>query len=106
MKANIDMEAKIKTDKWTGYKPLKKDFINLNQVLSGKKGGNFPDLHRVIMGFKGWLRGMHHHANHLQAYIDEYTYRFNRNNMKAGVFDNLMERMIASPPAPYKLIIC
>lgn len=30
-------------------------------------------------GFKGWLRGMHHHANHLQAYINEYTYRFNRN---------------------------
>lgn len=105
MKANIDLSAMVKTDKWTGYKPLKKEFVNLNQVLSGKKGGNFPDLHRVIMGFKGWLRGIHHHANYLQAYIDEYTYRFNRNNMKEGIFDNLMERMIASPPAPYKLII-
>jgi predicted RNA-binding Zn-ribbon protein involved in translation (DUF1610 family) len=105
MKANIDLSATVKTDKWTGYKPLKKEFVNLNQVLSGKKGGNFPDLHRVIMGFKGWLRGMHHHANHLQAYIDEYTYRFNRSNMKEGIFDNLMARMIASPPAPYKIVI-
>lgn len=59
----------VKTDKWTGYAPLKKEFVNLEQMSSGKKGENFPDLHRAIMGFKGWLRGIHHHADYLQAYI-------------------------------------
>jgi len=71
----------------------------------GKKGKNFPELHRIIMGFKGWLRGMHHHASHLQAYIDEYTYRFNRSFMKENIFDNLLKRMIKSEPYTYKMII-
>jgi len=105
MKGVICTDAEIKTDKWTGYSVLKKDFKNLTQVPSGKKGQNFPDLHRTIMGFKGWLRGIHHHAEHLQAYIDEYTYRFNRNFMTKGLFDNLLNRMIASEPCSYKLII-
>jgi hypothetical protein len=106
MKANIEPDAMVKTDKWTGYTPLKKDFINLIQIPSGKKGENFPELHRVIMGFKGWLRGMHHHADHLQAYINEYSYRFNRNYMKVNIFDNLLNRMMIAKPCPYKMIIC
>lgn len=73
MKTTIGTNAQIKTDKWRGYSPLAKDFKNLVQVDSGKKGGNFPDLHRCIMGFKGWLRGMHHQVENLQAYIDEYV---------------------------------
>ena len=37
MKHTIDLETKIKTDKWNRYKPLKKEFKNLIQVPSGKK---------------------------------------------------------------------
>ncbi|HXH99288.1 MAG TPA: IS1595 family transposase, partial [Sphingobacteriaceae bacterium] len=40
-----------------------------------------------------------------QAYIDEYTYRFNRHKMKEGIFENLMGRMITKPPFTYKMII-
>jgi len=105
MKTCITPEASVKTDEWTGYRPLKKEFVNLEQVPSGKKGENFPDLHRVIMGFKGWLRGIHHHTEYLQAYVDEYTYRFNRNFMKEKIFDNLMRRMVNGPPCTYKNII-
>ena len=102
MKMTIGTSAHIKTDKWRGYSPLVKDFENLIQVDSGKKGGNFPDLHRCIMGFKGWLRGMHHQVENLQAYIDEYCYRFNRSNMKEGIFDNLLNRMVNATPFPYQ----
>jgi len=105
MKTYISLEASIKTDEWTGYVPLKKEFVNLEQVPSGKKGENFPDLHRAIMGFKGWLRGIHHHADYLQEYIDEYTYRFNRNFMKEKIFENLMKRMISYSPHTYKNLI-
>ena len=105
MRDTINLSANIKTDEWAGYKPLSKDFINLVQVPSGKKVGNFPDLHRTIMGFKGWLRGIHHRVEHLQSYIDEYCYRFNRSNMQEGIFDNLLRRMIFAQPLPYKLII-
>lgn len=104
MKSKINSNAVIKTDEWTGYKPLIKDFPNLKQSPSGKKGEGFPDLHRAIMGFKGWLRGMHHHAEHLQAYIDEYTYRFNRKFMTTGIFENLIQRMISGKPVTYNMI--
>jgi len=29
------------------------------------------------MNFKGWIIGLHHHTEHLQAYINKHTYRFN-----------------------------
>lgn len=101
----LEKDASIKTDKWRGYQPLGKEFCNLLQVKSGKKGNNFPDLHRAIMGFKGWLRGMHHQVEHLQAYIDEYCYRFNRSFMKEEIFENLLIRMVNAPPVTYKQII-
>ena len=105
MRANIELSANVKTDKWSGYKPLAKDFENLIQVESGNKGKNFPDLHRAIMGFKGWLRGIHHKVEYLQSYIDEYCYRLNRSNMQEGIFENLMRRMVVADPFPYKQII-
>ena len=75
-------------------------------VVGGAEAGvNSPDLHRVIMGFKGWLRGIHHHAEHLQAYVDEYAYRFNRSFMKGNIFDNLILRMVKAKPYTYKMII-
>lgn len=105
MRSTIETTADIKTDKWRGYQPLKKEFVNLRQVESGKKGRNFPDLHRTIMSFKGWLRGMHHQVEHLQAYIDEYCYRFNRSVMTDGIFDNLLKRMVVAPPITYKQLM-
>lgn len=105
LKSVLEKDASIKTDKWRGYQPLGKEFSNLQQIESGNKGNNFPDLHRAIMGFKGWLRGMHHRVEHLQAYIDEYCYRFNRSFMKEGIFDNLLVRMVKAPPVTYKQII-
>ena len=104
MKRTISREAQIKTDGWTGYKPLNKDFPHLIQEKSQKKGKNFKLMHRVIMGFKSWLRGIYHHVEHLQAYINEYTYRFNRSFMKEGLFENLIKRMISSKPITYKKI--
>jgi transposase-like protein len=99
----VDEKAIIKTDKWRGYNPLKKQYPRLAQK-SSKGGKNFPELHRTIMNFKGWLRGMHHQVKHLQAYLNEYAYRFNRQLMKENIFDNLMERMVYNPPAPYSIL--
>lgn len=105
MRKNIKKEAKITTDEWTGYKPLDKEFENMSHIKSGKKGENFPELHRVIMNFKAWLKGLHHHVEDLQDYINEYTYRFNRSFMKGNIFDNLMKKISNTPPCPYKEII-
>lgn len=97
--AYIATEAKVITDEWAGYSPLKKDYPNLKQIPSNE-GKNFPDLHIHIMNLKGWLRGIHHHCNkeHLQGYLDEYHYRYNRRNNMSTLFDNLIKRMIISKP--------
>ena len=101
---HISSKARIKTDKWAGYRPLKKSFPELQQIRSGKKGANFPELQRVIMNLKSWLRGVHHHVEDLQDYLNEYCYRFNRSLMKETLFDNLLNRMMISKPCPYKHI--
>ncbi len=73
MRCTIKKEAKITTDECTGYKPLEEEFENRTHIKSGEKGENFPELHRVIMNFKGWLRGLHHHFGDLQEYINSST---------------------------------
>jgi hypothetical protein len=106
MRSIIKKEAKITTDECTGYKPLEEEFENMNHIKSGEKGENFPELHRVIMNFKklaqrftpsGWRE--------LQEYLNEYNYRFNRSFMKGNIFDNLLHRMMKTPPCTYKTII-
>ena len=57
---HITSEAQIKTDEWTGYLPLKKNYQHLQQIPSGKKGENFQLMHRSIMMFKALLHGTHH----------------------------------------------
>lgn len=105
MRDHIKTDAALRTDKWTGYNVLSDEFINLQQEKSEKKGKNFKEIHRSIMLFKGWLRGMHHSVKHLQPYLDEYTYRLNRHKMKDGIFENLINRMMKSIPWTCKMII-
>lgn len=97
LQEKIRPEAVINTDKWTGYTPCKKDFPKLKQEKS-EKGKRHPLMHRQVMMFKAWLRGIHHHCSHLQRYIDEFCYRFNRLKYPDSMFHSLVKTMIASQP--------
>jgi transposase-like protein len=99
----ISKDAKVITDEWRGYLPLKKEYTNMKQVTSNN-GKNFLDLHIHIMNLKGWLRGIHHHCSkeQLQGYLDEYHFRYNRRNNLGTIFDLLLLRMIKSPPIHLK----
>jgi hypothetical protein len=102
---HIDPQANIRTDGWSSYQTFKEKYPNLKQEKSKNKGANFNDIHRVIMMFKAWLRGMHHSVMHLQDYIDEYAYRFNRSFMKENIFDNLLSRAVAMKPVTRKAML-
>jgi len=95
----IDKDAKIITDEWNGYKPLKNEYPNLEQMKS-EDGKSFPDIHIHIMNLKGWLRGIHHHCSKewLQGYLDEYHFRYNRRSNMETIFDILIKRMVFTNP--------
>ena len=95
----VSIDANVVADEWKGYIPLKKVFFKLEQVESDN-GRNFNDLHLHIMNIKGWLRGIHHHCSkeHIQGYLNEYHYRYNRRNYMGSMFDLLIKKMIFNSP--------
>lgn len=99
LKKYVSKDANVVADEWTGYTPLKKEFPKLEQVKSDN-GKNFNDLHLHIMNIKGWLRGIHHHCSkeHIQGYLNEYHYRYNRRNHMGSMFDLLLKRMVVNYP--------
>jgi len=51
-----------------------------------------PHMHRVFGNLKTWLIGTHHGVSpqHLQAYLNEYTFRFNRRGTPMAVFQTVL----------------
>jgi hypothetical protein len=96
---HLSKDAKIITDQWRGYSPLKKEYENLEQRLS-ENDKAFKEVHVHIMNLKGWLRGIHHHCSkeRLQGYLDEYHFRYNRRNNMGTIFDLLLRRMVMYEP--------
>ncbi|MET3012008.1 IS1595 family transposase [Flavobacterium psychrophilum] len=92
----VSVDAELISDKRKGYAPLKKEFTKLKQVASND-GKNFKELHIHIMNFKGWLRGIHHHCSkeHMQDYLNEYHFRYNRRSNMGTIFDVLMRKMVS-----------
>lgn len=99
LKKYVSKEAKVISDNWVGYTPLKADFKNLEQVDSDD-GKNFKDIHIHIMNIKGWLRGIHHHCSkeRMQGYMNEYHFRYNRRQSMGVIFDLLIKRMVKNEP--------
>ena len=100
----IDSAATIVTDHHRSYQHLQKD-MNIQTVLS-KMGQSLEELHKQIMQFKNWLRGIHHKCSkqHLFAYADEYVFRFNRRNNRKMIFHKLINRMMNQIPHPYPVL--
>jgi hypothetical protein len=91
----VSKDAELISDKWKGYTPLKNEFSKLKQIASDE-GKNFKELHIHIMNIKGWLRGIHHHCSkeHMQDYLNEYHFRYNRRSNMGTIFDVLMRKMV------------
>ena len=51
-----------------------------------------PHIHRAFGNLKSWLVGTHHGVDpkHLQSYLDEYVFRFNRREHPMAAFSTLL----------------
>ena len=81
--------------------------------LKGKKkkaSELMPRVHRVAALVKRWLMGTHQGAvaqEHLDYYLDEFTFRFNRRQSanRGKLFYRLVQQAVAIDPVPYKSIV-
>jgi transposase-like protein len=69
-----------------------------------------PGVHRVASLVKRWLLGTHQGAveqDHVQAYLDEFTFRFNRRNAKARgmLFYRLLQQAVQVEPITYRSLV-
>ena len=68
-----------------------------------------PAVHRVASLLKRWLAGTLHngHASaHLDYYLDEFTFRFNRRNSRRRglLWYRLVQQAVATDPHPYRYL--
>ncbi len=69
-----------------------------------------PGVHRLFSLVKRWLAGTHQGAvdpTHLQEYLDEFVFRFNRRSARARglLFLRLLERAVAADPVTYRDLV-
>jgi len=69
-----------------------------------------PRVHRVVSLLKRWLMGTHQGAvsrEHLDYYLDEFTFRFNRRTSRhrGKLFYRLLEQAVAAKPVPYTAMV-
>jgi len=102
--SHISKDARVVTDKWTGYVPIGKSY-NIEQKYSDK-GGSMKQMHTIIHQVKSWLRSIFSwvHQGHIEKYLAEYSFRINRSIHRQTIFHKLIERMIIANPTTYQLI--
>jgi len=81
---NIEKGSTLITDGWNGYNGIEdKGFLRKIHVQKNETEDEklLPHIHMIASLLKRWLLGTHHgaiDAKHLQSYLDEYVFRFNR----------------------------
>jgi transposase-like protein len=115
VRANVERGSALVTDGWPSYVGLGRsgDYehtaINLSaSELSAHE--ELPAVHRVASLLKRWLLGTHQGAvspEHLQSYLEEFTFRFNRRTSRrpGQLFYRLLEGAVTSEPLTYDQLV-
>jgi hypothetical protein len=87
--------ALVLTDAWQGYASLAALGYRHRSRTQGPReraAQLLPHVHRVFGNLKTWLGGTHHGVghDHLQAYLDEFAFRFNRRRTPMAAFQTLL----------------
>ena len=88
--------AMVVTDAWSAYASLGAkgyDHLPVVEASDPKVAEEYlPIIHLVFSNLKSWLRGCHHGVSpqHLQAYLNEFAFRFNRRFYPFNAFRSLL----------------
>jgi len=106
-----DLLKAIRTDGWRSYgKAIKgANLSHYKVVLRDPKsaGKLLPWVHRVISNAKAVIRGSHRGVSekHLQSYLSEICYRFNRRFWERELFDRLIKACVAAETITYSQLV-
>lgn len=96
VKGSVTPGTKIVTDDWGGYAGLTKrgyDHFAVAERGDPQMAEEYlPIIHLVFANLKTWLTGTHHGVSqqHLQSYLNEFTFRFNRRFYPFNAFRSLL----------------
>jgi transposase-like protein len=101
----------VHTDGWEGYTGVEREGYR-HEVTVRKRSASelMPRVHRVVALLKRWLLGTHQGAvshEHLDYYLDEFTFRFNRRTSRSRgkLFYRLVQQAAAVQPVPYTAMV-
>jgi transposase-like protein len=110
----VEAGSLVRTDGFTSYESLSSHGYRHNKLILSTSDSpahvSMPAVHLVASLLKRWLLGTHHgsvHSAHLQAYLEEYTFRFNRRNShrRGLLFYRLLQQIVVTTPESYKAIV-
>jgi transposase-like protein len=108
----VELGSVVRTDGWKGYNSLdQRGYVRQIARKQGDVGENLlPLCNRVASLLKRWLLGTHQGAvshEHLDYYLDEYTFRFNRrtSRYRGKLFYRLIQQAAAAEPVPYSALV-
>ena len=105
--ANVAPGSVIRTDGWSAY--AASPTIGHEPRVVGNIAAHvlLPWVHRIIANMKTWALGVYHglRRKHLQAYLDEFVFRFNRRSNRPSGFRTLIRLVTKAPVATYKMLI-
>lgn len=97
VRRNVERGTTVISDGWKGYLPLAAMGYRHRPKTVGREQPEralviLPRIHQVFGNLKTWLRGTHHgvEAKHMQAYLDEFVFRFNRRRTPMAAFQSLL----------------
>jgi transposase-like protein len=92
----IEAGSTVITDGWGAYDRLADENYRHEKRVertSQRAGELLPRIHFVFSNLKTWLLGTHHGSvkkQHLQAYLNEFTFRFNRRRVPMAAFQTVL----------------
>ena len=105
VKDHVARATKVRTDGHKSYGSLNNDYVHIpiKNSKACSKSDVLPKVHIVVANLKMWLRGTYNclPAKHLQRYLDEFVFRFNRRWNLENIFDKLLVRCVNANTITY-----
>ncbi len=102
----------VQTDGWSGYNGLGSLGYGHKVIRADSNVGGdmLPNCHRIASLLKRWILGTHQGSvshKHLDYYLDEFTFRFNRRTSasRGKLFYRLVQQAVQVDPQPYHTLI-